>query len=114
MQTQAQRLKEEEEELAKKNVKTQFSERLLNPTAGSRNLLRCLEGKNTSQEIKIQASPVSMKSITAKDLIMQHQQKLKDMKASQLKGSQPVLSITPQIGRGISQEQTDIDLSVEV
>lgn len=108
MQTQAQRLKEEEEELAKKNIKTQFSERLLNPTAGSRNLMRCLEAKKTPQaEIKSPSSSVSMKSITAKDLIMQHQQKLQEMKASQLK-------TTPQLGRGMSLEQTDIDLSVEV
>ena len=35
MQSQALRLKEEEENLAKKNMKTQFSERLLNPTAGT-------------------------------------------------------------------------------
>lgn len=114
MQSQAQRLKEEEEELAKKNLKTQFSERLLNPTAGTRNLLRCLEAKKNPQgPTSTSLSPV-VKSITAKDLIMQHKQKLSDLKAAQMKLNQPAALSTPQLGRGIMQNQTDVDLSEEV
>lgn len=113
MQSKAQMLKEEQEELAKKNTKTQFSERLLNPTAGSRNLLRCLEVKNNPQGKSITSPAPAIKSITAKDLIMQHKQKLLEIKATQMK-SQPTASPTPQLGRGISRDQGDIDLSEEV
>ena len=118
MQSQALRLKEEEENLAKKNIKTQFSERLLNPTAGSRNLLRCLEADKAEKDSPIPKgtpipSPTSMKSITAKELLQQHQQKLLDMKALKMKASQAAL-LTPQLGRGLEQDQKEFDLSEEV
>lgn len=114
MQNQALRLKEEEEKLAKKSLQAQFSERLLNPTAGSRNLLRCLETSKGSKESKGISSPTApVKSITAKDLLLQHQQKLLEMKAIQMKASK-VASSSPQLGRGLVQDQKDIDLSEEV
>lgn len=113
MQGQAERLKEEEAELARKNVKSQFAERLLNPTAGSRNLLRCVEAKSlvppsaTSMAASISPSVKQpVKSITAKELLQQHKQQMEMMKASQQK--------TPQLGRGLEDHQEEIDLSEEV
>lgn len=113
MQSQAMRLKEEEESLAKKNAKSQFSERLLNPTAGTRNLMRCLEAAKNPKDNTSIPSPKPMKSITAKELIQQHTQKLLDMKALQMKASQAAM-LTPQLGRGLGQDQTEFDLSEEV
>jgi hypothetical protein len=114
LQSQAARLKEEEENLARKNMKTEFSERLLNPTAGTRNLLKCLEQAKSSKGSAPISSPTApMKSITARDLIQQHQQKLLEMKAIQTKASQAALS-TPLLGRGLVQDQKEIDLFDEV
>ena len=111
-------MKEEEEDLAQKNAKSQqFSERLLNPTAGSRNLLKCLEkSKNPveSTSSSIISSPVTIKSITAKDLILEHKQKLQVMKAAQNKTVLPPLQSSPQLGRGLAHDQNEIDLSIEV
>ena len=108
------RLKEEEENLAKKNIKTKFSERLLNPTAGTRNLLKCIEQAKSSKGSTPTSSPTApMKSITAKDLIQQHQQKLLEMKAIQTKATQAA-QLSPQLGRGLVQDQKEIDLSDEV
>lgn len=111
MSEHAQRIKEEEE-LAKKNVKVEFTERLKNPTAGARNLLRCMEaGKSTSSPV---ASPAAsnMKSITAKDLLDQHKKQLQSMKNAQLEKSQ---SVTPPVlGRGLLSNDREIDLSDEV
>lgn len=114
LQSQAARLKEEEENLARKNMKNEFSERLLNPTAGTRNLLKCLEqAKSSKGSASISSPTVPMKSITARDLIQQHQQKLLEMKAIQTKASQAALS-TPLLGRGLVQDQKEIDLFDEV
>ncbi|XP_057364805.1 protein MCM10 homolog [Daphnia carinata] len=114
MQNHALRLKEEEENLAKKSIQAQFSERLLNPTAGSRNLLKCLEKSKDSKESPSASSPTPpVKSITAKDLLLQHQQKLLEMKAIQMKTSKIALS-SPQLGRGLVQNQNEIELSAEV
>jgi len=108
MQSEAMRLKEEEEELARKNVKTQFDERLKNPTAGSRNLLRVLEGTKASPGSP--SSPAAMKSITAKDLLQQHKQQLQTMKESQIKAGH-IAATSPQLGRGLGDCQQEIDLS---
>lgn len=110
MQSQAGRIKEEEEaEAARKNSQVDFSQRLRNPTAGSRNLLRCMEAKaQQSSPQSANPSPVAvsapMKSITAKDLLLQHKQQMELMKAKQTAPS-------PQLGRGLQEHQDEIDLS---
>lgn len=117
MQNQAQRLKEEEAELARANMKTEFSERLKNPTAGARNLMRCMDPAKAVEQfpqgvIALHSSPAgpsarqAMKSITAQELLQQHKQQMQVMKASQQK--------TPQLGRGIQEHQDEIDLSEQV
>ena len=111
MQSEAGRIREEEAELARKSVKTEFSERLQNPTAGSRNLLRCMELK--AQKSSPQAAsptllaPKPIKSITAKELLQQHKQQMQILKASQSAQS-------PQLGRGLQELQDEIDLSEEI
>lgn len=106
----AQRIKAEEE-FAKKNVKVEFTERLKNPTAGARNLLRCMDGGNGGTSPISSPSTPKMKSITARDLLEQHKQQLQSMKSAQLEKTQPQ---TPLLGRGLLSNDREIDLSDEV
>ena len=118
LQGQAQLLKEEEEKLAKLNAKTEFSQRLLNPTAGSRNLMRCLQatsspGGNGTASTSLATPPAPLKSITARDLLQQHKIQLSAMKANFQKSN--ALIQQPQLGRGLQQDaEIEIDLSQEV
>ena len=95
------------------NVKTEFSQRLKNPTAGSRNLMRCLQttsspGGNATPSKPLPTSPAPIKSITAKDLLLQHKMQLSTMNFQK---NNPL----PQLGRGLQQDaEIEIDLSQEV
>jgi len=111
-------LKEEEEKQAKLNGKTEFSQRLLNPTAGTRNLMRCLQsasspGSNAAPSKPLPVSPAPIKSITAKELLQQHKVQLSTMKANLQKSN--ALIQQPQLGRGLQHDaEIEIDLSQEV
>ena len=97
--------------MAKMATKSQFSQRLLNPTAGTRNLMRCIEGKPSPVLgpgfcIPAPSNSPTIKSITAKDLLQQHKQQMMVLKAKQTSQQQQ-----PQLGRGLQNEQHEIDLS---
>jgi len=120
LQGQAQLLKEEEAKLALLNSKTEFSQRLLNPTAGTRNLMRCIQTKSSSGTISshsntpVTAPPV-IKSITAKDLLQQHQMQLSTLKANYQKNNPLNQQPKPQLGRGLKLDaELEIDLSEEI
>lgn len=107
----AQRIKNEEE-LAKRNVKIEFTERLKNPTAGARNLLRCMDAGKSAGTPTASPSAPKMKSITAKDLLDQHKQQLQIMKSAHLEKS-PTTQV-PLLGRGLLSNDREIDLYDDV
>ena len=108
LQSQAMQLKEEEEMQAKKD-NNDFVQRLKNPTAGSRNLLRCMGGiiPGTSSSPAPTKAP-AIKSITPSELLQQHKMQILKMKSSQVSPKS-----SPQLGRGLGTD-IDIDLSEPV
>ena len=107
---------DQELQLAKEK-KIEFKERLQNPTAGSRNLLRCMEAKSASPSVPAPtASPAAIKSVTAKDLLEQHKKDMLKRKESQQRSASvaaAAAAAVPQLGRG-NDFQAEIDLCDQV